>query len=85
MEDLSQYWDLPNKFETDLCYIQEVDLSANGMTVNEDIYPMKTNIHQFLRENAKEIHRDVYPHYNIFKYASGLVALGGASVFALTI
>lgn len=71
LEDLSQYWDLPNKFETDLCYIQEVEMTELGYK-NEDVFPEKTPIKRFIYENLAEEGLPRFPHWfavkEFFKY-----------------
>jgi len=82
LTDLSEYWDLPNKFETNLCYVQEVDLQETGLVKYEDVFPVRTDIHSFLKENADEMSLRTFPHHGLFKKSfAGLtlfnVALGG--------
>ena len=68
---MSQYWDLPNKYETDICYIQEVDLTELG-TKNEDIFPKKISISKFVNENLGEDNLPRFSHWlavkNFFKF-----------------
>ena len=70
LEDLSQYWDLPNKFETDLCYIQEIEMTELGYK-NEDVFPQKTSIKSFVYENLSEENLPRFTHWyavkNFFK------------------
>ena len=71
LEDLSQYWDLPNKFETDLCYIQQVEMTKLGYK-NEDVYPEKISITNFIQENLGEEDLPKFQYWqgvkNFFKY-----------------
>lgn len=71
LEDLSQYWDLPNKFETDRCYIQEVEMTELGYK-NEDVFPQKMPITKFVHENLAEENLPRFAHWyavkNFFKF-----------------
>lgn len=81
LEDLSHYWDFPNKFETNLCYIQEINLQDIGLAQYPDIYPMKTDIHSFLKENAKEASLQNFPYNGTLKnIAAGFTLINAVLV-----
>jgi len=85
LEDLSQYWDFPNKFETNLCYIQEVDLKDVGLVEYDDVYPIRTDIHTFLNENAKEIGMKTFAYNGPLKNAARGITLFNAALAGLLI
>ena len=82
MEDLSQYWDLPNKYETDLCYIQEVDNTNLGYK-NEDVFPKKIAITKFIYENLAEENKPRFPHWYAVKNFFKFLTIANTGIFLL--
>ena len=82
LEDLSQFWDLPNKFETDLCYIQELEMSELGCK-NEDIFPQKNSISNFVYENLGEEYFPRFQHWRSIKNLFGSLTAVSLVMFSM--
>ncbi len=85
LDDLSEYWDLPNKFETNLCYVQEVDLRETGLAEYEDVFPVRTEIQGFLKENAKEMGMRTFPYNGVLGNTVAGITLFNAALAGMLI
>ena len=85
LDDLSEYWDFQNKFETNLCYIQEVDMTVVGLSENHDVFPAKTSITSFVSQNAKEIGCNTFPYYKQLFNITGTLTLFNLGLASLLI
>lgn len=82
MDDLSEYWDFPNKFETNHCYVEEVDLKDVGLAEYEDVFPVRSDIKSFLQENGKEIYGKSFAFYPTFSKIFGVISIYNGALFA---
>jgi len=63
--------------------VQEVDLKEVGLAEYEDVYPVRTDIQSFLRDNANEIGLRTSPINGIIKKTSSGITLFNAAIAGL--